>query len=120
MNQLNRPELTYEEFCDKPLQYTMGVRYDWGAHRLHRNEELGIQKEVVTEQKVKGNIYSGWKPATVAFFIDGDDKLYDTPDQLYVAYMAKVCEVKPCCSPYCECSAGQCGHPGCFDDRDRR
>lgn len=90
-----KPELTYEEFCAKPLTYTQGMRFDWGAHRMHRNEELGIQKEVITEQEECGNIYSGWKPATVAFFLDGSDKQYDTPDQLYVAYMEKVCGIVP-------------------------
>ena len=87
-------ELTYEEFCSYPLQYTLGARYDWGAHRVHRNEELRIQKETITKQKVSGNIYSGWKPATVAFFLDGDDRQFDTPDQVYLAYMERVCGMK--------------------------
>lgn len=26
--------------------------------------------------------------------------------------------LKPCRSPYCECTAGQCTHPGCYDARD--
>jgi hypothetical protein len=25
--------------------------------------------------------------------------------------------LRPCRSPYCECSQGQCSHPGCFDAR---
>ena len=92
-SQLKRVELTFEEFCKYPLQYTMGMRFDWGAQRMHRNEELGIQKEVITEQKVRDDIYSGWKDPTVAFYLDGDDRQFDTPDQLYVAYMEKVCGV---------------------------
>lgn len=88
-------ELTYEEFCQKPLTYYQGMRFDWGAMRLHRNDELGIQKETVTKQKIKGNIYSGWKDPDVVFFLDGDKREFKTPDQLYVAYMEKVCGIKP-------------------------
>ena len=25
--------------------------------------------------------------------------------------------LKPCKSPYCECTPGHCEHPGCYDDR---
>ena len=88
-------ELTYEEFCALPLTYTQGMTFDWGAMRLHRHEETGIQKETVTKRKRKGDIYSGWKDPVVAFFLDGDARQFDTPDQLYVAYMEKVCGVKP-------------------------
>lgn len=91
---MNRPELTYEEFCTKPLQYTQGMTFDWGAMRLHRNEELGIQKETVTKRKRKGDIYSGWREPSIAFFLDGDERQFDTPDQLYVAYMEKACGVE--------------------------
>ena len=87
-------ELTFEEFCKYPLTYTMGMRYDWGAHRMHRNEELGIQKETITKQKVYGDIYSGWKDPLVVLYLDNDDRVFTTLDQLYVAYMEKVCNVK--------------------------
>ena len=90
---MTRPELTFEEFCKMPLQYTMGMTFDWGAQRMHRNEELGVQKETVTERNVAGDIYSGWKDGTVAFFLDGDERQFDTVDQVYVAYMEKVCGV---------------------------
>ncbi len=26
--------------------------------------------------------------------------------------------LRPCMSPYCECSEGKCTHPGCYDARD--
>lgn len=26
-------------------------------------------------------------------------------------------ELKPCCSPYCECVQGECTHPGFYDAR---
>lgn len=90
---MSKPELTYEEFLQQPLRYAMGMRFDWGAHRVYRNDALGIQKEVVTKQKVKGDIYSGWKDPDVALYLDGDKREFKTSDQLYVAYMEKVCGV---------------------------
>lgn len=87
-------ELTFEEFCNKPLQYALGFTGDAGATRFYRNEELRIQKEVHTKRKIKGDIYSGWKEPVIAYFLDGDDREFQTVDQLYVAYMEKACGVK--------------------------
>lgn len=87
-------ELTYEEFCELPMTYVQGLRFDWGAHRMHRNEEHGIQRETITKQKRKNDIYSGWKDPKIVFFLDGDDRQFDTSDQVYVAYMEKVCGIK--------------------------
>jgi hypothetical protein len=84
-------ELTYEEFCEKPLLYTMGLSGDWGAQRLYRNEELGIQKETRTERLRHGDIYGGWHDSVVAFFVDGDPREFRTSADLYVAWMEKVC-----------------------------
>ena len=87
-------ELTFEEFCNKPLQYVLGFTGDAGVKRLYRNEELKIQEEVHTKRKIKGDIYSGWKEPVIAYFLDGDDREFQTVDQLYVAYMGRVCGVK--------------------------
>ncbi len=86
-------ELTFEEFCALPMQYTQGMSFDWGAMRLYRNNETGVQKEIVTERMVKGDIYSGWKPQEAVYFLDGDGRQFEAIDQLYVAYMEKVCGV---------------------------
>lgn len=86
-------ELTFEEFCEIPMRHTMGISFDWGSLRMYRNEELGIQKDVVTKRKRKGDIYSGWKDAQVSFLLDSDKREFKTVDQLYVAYMEKVCGV---------------------------
>jgi hypothetical protein len=86
-------ELTFEEFCALPLQYTLGFSGDAGAQRMHRNEEIGLQKEVHTKRKRYGDIYSGWRKEVVAYFLDGDDRQFDTPDQVYVAYMEKICGI---------------------------
>ena len=90
---MKNKELTFEEFCQVPLQHTMGISYDWGSHRMYRNEELGLQKQVITKRKRKGDIYSGWKDGVAAYFLDRDERQFDTPDQVYVAYMEKVCGV---------------------------
>ena len=87
-------ELTFEEFCQLPLIYTQGLRFDWGAKRMYRNEEIGLQVEVVTKQMVWGDIYSGWHPEKRAYFLDNDERQFDALDQVYVAYMEKVCGIK--------------------------
>lgn len=92
---MNRPELTFEEFCSLPLHYTFGMTYDWGAQRMYRNEQVGLQKEIVTKRQIYGDIYSGWHEGEVAFFLDWDERQFDTVDQVYVAYMEKVCGVTP-------------------------
>ncbi len=90
---MKREELTFEEFCALPLQYALGMNGDWGARRLYRNDSIGLQKEVHTQRVRKGDIYSGWRESVVAFFLDGDDRQFDTVDQVYVAYMEKACGV---------------------------
>lgn len=89
-----KPELTFEEFGKYPLQYTIGMVGDEGARRMYRNEELGLQKEVHTKRLVKGDIYSGWHEGQVTYFLDGDDRQFDTVDQLYVGYMEHACGVR--------------------------
>jgi hypothetical protein len=89
-----KQELTYEEFCDIPLLYTQGIRFDWGALRIYRNEEYGIQRQTVTKLIEAGNPYAGWRDGVVTFFLDGDTREFKTPDQLYVAYMECACGIK--------------------------
>ena len=91
---MNRPELTYEEFCELQFAYTLGMTFDWGAHRMYRNEDHGLQMEHVTKRKRPGDIYSGWQEQQTAYFLDGDPREFKTPDQLYVAYMEKVCGIE--------------------------
>ena len=87
-------ELTYEEFCELPFRYTLGMSFDWGAQRMHRNDEYGLQIEHVTKRKRHGDIYSGWRKQETTYFLDGDDRQFETSDQLYVAYMEKACGIK--------------------------
>ena len=86
-------ELTFEEFCKLPLQYTIGMTFDWGAQRMFRNDEIGFQVETITFRKRKGDIYSGWKKEIAVFFLDDHAEQFDTVDQAYVAYMEKVCGI---------------------------
>ena len=93
-------ELTFEEFSQQPLTYTLGMSGDGGAHRAYRNEELGIQKEVVTERKRYGDIYGGWKDAQVYFYLDRDPREFRSSADLYVAWMEKVCKVPRGCGEW--------------------
>ena len=87
-------ELTYEEFCQQSLRYVAGMTDDWGAQRMYRNDELGIQQERITERKRYGDIDSGWKTAKNYFFLDSDPREFKTLADLYVAWMARVCGVE--------------------------
>ncbi len=87
-------EFTFGEFCALPFQYTYGVVGDNGASRLYRNEDFKLQYETHTKRKKKGDPYSGWKKSVVVYSMDGDERNFETIDQLYVAYMEKVCQIK--------------------------
>jgi len=87
-------EYTFEEFCALQLEYTFGMCFDWGAHRMYRQNDIGMQKEVVTKRNRKNDIYSGWKDGEVYFYLDGDENTYRTADQVYVAYMEKACRLQ--------------------------
>ena len=65
-------ELTFEEFCALPTIYCTGYQADWGAHRMYRNEPIGLQVEVVTKRKKRGDIYSGWRDGKMFFYLDAD------------------------------------------------
>lgn len=87
-------EMTYEEFCSAPMTYSMGLVGDWGAQRMYRNNDLGIQYEVLTRRKRSGDIYSGWKEGKVYFYLDRDPRQFANAAELYEAWMARVCGVK--------------------------
>jgi len=87
-------ELTYEEFCALPMQYTMGMSTASGAHRMYRNEQVKLQQEIHTNRERYDDPYGGWKEQTVTFFLDGDARQFDTLEDVYVAYMEKACGIK--------------------------
>jgi len=88
MSNKKMQEFTFEEFCDTPMQYRIGMLYERGAQRLYRNDSIGIQKEVFT----KRNPLTGqFGKSKTFFFLDCDSRQFTTVDQLYVAYMERAC-----------------------------
>lgn len=87
---MNRPELTYEEFCLITMTYCTGMTFDTGAQRLYRNDKYGVQKEVYTP---RNPVTCKWGTGKAYFFLDGDERVFETSDQCYVAYMEKACGV---------------------------
>ena len=87
---MRKQELTFAEFSELPLLYSMGVRYTHGAQRMYRNDQIGLQVEVYTpfsERTMR------WGRPDKSWFLDGDEREFSTCDQAYVAYMERVCGV---------------------------
>jgi len=84
-------ELTFEEFCELKIEYRMGITFDTGAQRLYRNDIHGIQTEVYTKRNKQTE---EWGTGKRYWFVDGDERTFETSDQCYVAYMERVCGVK--------------------------
>lgn len=83
-------ELTFEEFCSKPMRLVMHISGE-KEHYLHRfNDELGVTKVVVTKVKKHG----GFCKSSTIYLLDYDTRTFTTADQVYLAYMEKVCGVK--------------------------
>ena len=81
--------MTYEQFCKKiKLQYVAGWSGDTSI-RKYVDQKMGIEKEIVTERKVAGDIYGGWKPQKVYYFITGDERTFRSPKTLWNAYKRK-------------------------------
>ena len=83
-------ELTYEEFCELTYTYSLGLHGDWGAARLYRNDEYGLQWELHTKKDGLGR----WGEEVHARFVDGDPREFRSRAEQYVAYMEKVCGIK--------------------------
>ena len=84
-------ELTFEEFGDLVYRYTMGITFDTGAQRMYRNDKHSIQVEVYTDRNKRTG---EWLNEKRYWFLDFNDRKFETIDQCYVAYMEKVCGVK--------------------------
>lgn len=88
---MNRIEFTFDEFCNLPFTYTIGIRTSSYAVRHYQNQTYGLVKEVRTPyNKRKGD----WGTPSIYWFMQDDKRNFMTFDQLYVAYMEKVCGVK--------------------------
>ena len=85
-----RPELTFEEFCALKMEMVMHISGTKEHYLHHFNYETGVNRVTVTPVK---NTYEFGKPSII-YYINDDPINYKTPDQMYVAYMKKVCGVK--------------------------
>jgi len=83
-------ELTFEEFCNLPMQYTMGIAIGKKRQANVSRQFDWFAKEVVTPYNPKT---MEWGEGRTYYFLDGDKRCFDTVDQVYVAYMEKVCGV---------------------------
>ena len=84
-------ELTFEQFCELRFDYIMGITFDTGAQRMYRNDKHSIQVEVYTDRNKRTG---AWGKEKRYWFLDFDDRTFESSDQCYVAYMEKVCGVK--------------------------
>lgn len=83
-------ELTYEEFCALPMVLGMHISGD-KEHYLHRYNPLtNVNKVVITKVKKTG----GFGKSYTTYYLPDDNRSFDTADQVYVAYMEKVCGIK--------------------------
>lgn len=85
-----RPEYTFEEFCAQRMELVMHISGN-KEHYMHRfNKETGVNKVTVTQKKKNGDYGN---PSSI-YYINDDPNNYDTVDQIYVAYMKKVCGIE--------------------------
>jgi len=84
-------ELTFEEFCSQPMQLVMHISGE-KEHYLHRhNADVGVGKIVIT----RVGKYGGFGKSYTTFHLKDDTRVFTTADQVYLAYMEKVCGIKP-------------------------
>lgn len=81
-----KKRLTFDEFKALPFKYKTGVRYEKSAHRAYRNDEYGLQKELITRFNSKTN---EWKEGKLYYFIDGDPNEYTDINLFYGAFLYK-------------------------------
>lgn len=84
-------ELTFDEFCKIPMGYTFGLSLETGALRRYENQFLGVVKETYTPRNPDT---WKWGKTKTWFYLRGSSKVFQTSDQIYLAYMEKVCKVK--------------------------
>ena len=82
-------ELTFEEFCALPMTLSMHISGE-KEHYLHRfQRETDINKVVITRVKKTG----GFGKSRTLYYLPNDTRTFNTADQVYVAYMERVCGV---------------------------
>ena len=83
-------ELTFEEFCKQPMDLVIHLNGQ-KENYLHRHApDVQVSTITITKKNKHGDCTTS---KTMYIFCEtGDD--YETPDQIYVAYMEQVCGVK--------------------------
>jgi hypothetical protein len=76
------PIISFAEFVNLPMTYCQGMSGDWGGHRVYRNNEHGLQMEVVTARTKGGT----WKKGQHYYYLDGNDREFETAAACYQAY----------------------------------
>jgi hypothetical protein len=85
-------EYTFAEFCELPMTMSMHISGS-KEHYLHRfQRETNVNKVVITPVKKNGE----FGKASVIYYLPEDSRTFHTADQVYVAYMEKVCGVSSC------------------------
>ena len=83
-------ELTFEEFCAQPMQLVMHISGE-KEHYLHRcATDVGVSKITITRVKKTG----GFGKSYSTYHLRDDERVFKEADQVYLAYMEKVCGVK--------------------------
>ena len=82
-------ELTFEEFCAQPMELRLHISAE-KEHYLHRYApSVEVSKIVITRVKKTG----GFGKSYTNYILKGDDRSFKEPDQVYLAYMERVCGV---------------------------
>ena len=82
-------ELTFEEFCALPMRLVMHISGE-KEHYLHScNDDVGVSRLVVTRVKKNGEFGKSHS----SYLLTSDERVFLTADQVYLAYMERVCGV---------------------------
>lgn len=93
----------------------------WGLLQPHAEQVYRNHGQSLTELASRGGlcaaealaILDGRRWSQIVERANDEEVLQGLVD----SYNARVAPTKPCHSPYCECSLGQCTHPGFHDAR---
>lgn len=83
-------ELTFEEFSELPMPTMCHVDMTRGWASLKRNDEYGIQVEIFGRRNKWGEVMD---KVDVYLYLDGDQRMFRSAAECYLAYMRKACGV---------------------------
>ena len=83
-------ELTFEEFCQLPMKMVWHMSCDKEHCLTKYNKETGVFKHTITKINRRGE----FGKSTTYYALSEDGRSFTAPDQVYVAYMEKVCGIK--------------------------